>query len=115
MTSLLSNEMIDLLSGSNVKYPGDRSTHTHIHTYIHTYTHTLTTGMERFGQVVVGPPGSGKTTYCFGMQQLLRSIGRDAVVVNMDPANDTLLYEAFIDVRELICLEVVHCNSRRIM
>ncbi|XVF39797.1 hypothetical protein PTKIN_Ptkin01aG0061300 [Pterospermum kingtungense] len=29
-----------------------------------------------FGQVVIGPPGSGKTTYCNGMSQFLALIGR---------------------------------------
>jgi predicted PilT family ATPase len=29
-----------------------------------------------FGQVVVGPPGSGKTTYCYGMYQFMTQIGR---------------------------------------
>jgi GTPase SAR1 family protein len=42
-----------------------------------------------YGQVVVGPPGSGKTTFCNGMQQYLRLLNRDAWVVNMDPANET--------------------------
>ena len=41
-----------------------------------------------YGQVVVGPPGSGKTTYCDGMQQYLRLLGRDAWVINLDPANE---------------------------
>jgi GPN-loop GTPase len=44
----------------------------------------------RYGQVVVGPCGSGKTTYCDGMQQYLKLLGRDAVVVNFDPANHFL-------------------------
>lgn len=44
----------------------------------------------RYGQIVCGPPGSGKTTYCNGMQQYLRAIGRDCLVVNMDPANEIL-------------------------
>ena len=36
----------------------------------------------------MGPPGSGKTTFCAGMQQYLRLLGRDASVVNLDPANE---------------------------
>lgn len=31
-----------------------------------------------FGQVVIGPPGSGKTTYCNGMSQFLSLIGRSS-------------------------------------
>jgi GPN-loop GTPase len=41
-----------------------------------------------YGQVIVGPPGAGKTTFCNGMQQYLRLLGRDAWVVNFDPANE---------------------------
>ena len=41
-----------------------------------------------YGQVVAGPPGSGKTTYCTGMQDYLRLLGRDAWVINLDPANE---------------------------
>ncbi|OQR99074.1 GPN-loop GTPase 2 [Achlya hypogyna] len=84
-----------------------------------------------FGQVVLGPPGSGKTTYCNGMQQFLEAAGRDVAVVNMDPANEQLpypfhafyvcfqpspfeltltiilTYVAEVDIMELICLETV--------
>jgi len=41
-----------------------------------------------FGQVVIGPPGSGKTTYCAAAAALLRAAGRRVAVVNLDPAND---------------------------
>ena len=41
-----------------------------------------------WGQVVVGPPGAGKSTYCAGMQQFLALAGRRAAVINLDPAND---------------------------
>ncbi|KAL6899780.1 hypothetical protein ACP4OV_006438 [Aristida adscensionis] len=43
-----------------------------------------------FGQVVIGPPGSGKTTYCNGMSQFLSLLGRKVAVINLDPANDAL-------------------------
>ncbi len=60
-----------------------------------------------FGQLVIGPPGSGKTTYCHGMQQYLSLLGRKAAVVNLDPANDALPYECAVDVGELVSLEAV--------
>lgn len=45
-----------------------------------------------FGQVVIGPPGSGKTTYCAAMAQFLETFGRSVAVINLDPANDILPY-----------------------
>lgn len=60
-----------------------------------------------FGQIVLGPPGSGKTTYCDGMQQMCKALHRKQIVVNLDPANemDNLPYETNVDIRNLICLE----------
>ncbi|XP_068314234.1 GPN-loop GTPase QQT1-like [Pyrus communis] len=60
-----------------------------------------------FGQVVIGPPGSGKTTYCNGMSQFLQLIGRKVAVVNLDPANDALPYECVVNMEELIKLSDV--------
>ncbi|CAM8943327.1 unnamed protein product [Rhodiola kirilowii] len=60
-----------------------------------------------FGQVVIGPPGSGKTTYCNGMSQFLSLIGRKVAVVNLDPANDSLPYECAINIEHLIKLSDV--------
>ena len=60
-----------------------------------------------FGQVVIGPPGSGKTTYCHGMQQFLSGFKRNVVIINLDPANDTLPYKCDIDLSELISLSEV--------
>lgn len=63
--------------------------------------------MVFFGQIVVGPPGSGKTTYCHGMQQMCNALGRKCVLVNLDPANDEIPYQCDIDVRSLVSVEDV--------
>lgn len=60
-----------------------------------------------FGQVVVGPPGSGKTTYCNAASQLLAALGRKVAIVNLDPANDIPPYTPSVDVAELVSLENV--------
>ncbi|KAL6212366.1 hypothetical protein ACLB2K_017586 [Fragaria x ananassa] len=60
-----------------------------------------------FGQVVIGPPGSGKTTYCNGMSQFLELIGRKVAVINLDPANDTLPYDCAVNIADLIKLSDV--------
>ena len=60
-----------------------------------------------FGQLVIGPPGAGKSTYCDGMHQLLSAIGRKCAVVNLDPANDHTSYPCALDVRSLITLEEI--------
>ena len=60
-----------------------------------------------FGQVVIGPPGSGKTTYCNGMSQFLAGFGREVAIINLDPANDILPYKADIDISDLITLSDV--------
>ena len=49
-----------------------------------------------YGQVVLGPPGSGKTTYCCTLQNYFGIIGRDCIVVNLDPANDNISYFIWI-------------------
>ena len=58
-----------------------------------------------YGQIVLGPPGSGKTTYCHGMQQFLTGLKRRVLVVNLDPANDLLPYQCDVSITELIRLE----------
>ncbi|ESS31171.1 putative ATP binding protein [Toxoplasma gondii] len=55
-----------------------------------------------YGQLVIGPPGSGKSTYCNGMQQMLRALHRPHIVVNLDPANDFLPYDCAVNLRDLI-------------
>ena len=58
-----------------------------------------------FGQVVIGPPGSGKTTYCIGLQQYLEGIGRKVAVINLDPANENYTYPVAADIQELVRLD----------
>lgn len=60
-----------------------------------------------FAQLVIGPPGSGKSTYCDGMQQMLNALERKTHVVNLDPANDHTSYDAAVDVRDLVPLDEV--------
>ena len=60
-----------------------------------------------FAQLVVGPPGSGKSTYCDGMHQFMGAIRRPCSVVNLDPANDHTSYAAALDVRDLVTLEEI--------
>ena len=47
----------------------------------------------RFGQLVIGPPGAGKTTYVGAMTQMLRGMGRKGAIVNLDPANENMTYQ----------------------
>ena len=60
-----------------------------------------------YAQLVIGPPGSGKSTYCRGMKEFLSALGRKVVAVNLDPANSILPYECEIDISELISLSEV--------
>ena len=55
-----------------------------------------------FGQLVIGPPGSGKTTYCKAMGEYIKRLGRKIALVNLDPANDVLPYNPDVDIK---CLE----------
>jgi len=44
--------------------------------------------MPRFGQIVIGPPGCGKTTYCFAIKEYYEYFGRKSIIINLDPANE---------------------------
>lgn len=39
--------------------------------------------MNSFGQLIIGPPGSGKTTYCHAVSKFLEGIGRKVAIVNV--------------------------------
>ncbi|ORC87641.1 cytoplasmic protein [Trypanosoma theileri] len=58
-----------------------------------------------FGELICGPPGSGKTTYCEGKRQFLSVYDptRPVVLLNLDPANEDIFpYPCDMDIRELV-------------
>mmetsp|Transcript_27873 Transcript_27873/g.38536 ORF Transcript_27873/g.38536 Transcript_27873/m.38536 type:complete len:272 (-) Transcript_27873:156-971(-) len=63
--------------------------------------------MPRFAQLVIGPAGSGKSTYCNEIQQHCATVGRTVHVVNLDPAAEHFAYQVALDVRELVSLQDV--------
>ncbi|XP_037609176.1 GPN-loop GTPase 3 [Sebastes umbrosus] len=63
--------------------------------------------MPRFAQLVMGPAGSGKSTYCSTMLQHLGTLNRSAHVVNLDPAAEHFDYPVMADIRELIQVDDV--------
>lgn len=61
----------------------------------------------RFAQIVVGPAGHGKTTYCKTMIEHAETINRKLDFVNLDPANENMdgAKNIVFDVRELVDVE----------
>ena len=60
-----------------------------------------------YGQMVIGAPGSGKSTYCAGLEQIFQGIKRPFALINLDPANEGLPFKAHVDINELIRVEDV--------
>lgn len=61
----------------------------------------------RYAQIVMGPAGSGKSTYIGRMQKHYETIKRRVHCINLDPAADELQYEPTIDIREAITVSEV--------
>jgi type IV secretory pathway ATPase VirB11/archaellum biosynthesis ATPase len=51
--------------------------------------------VTRFGQLVIGPPGSGKTTYVKAMSDLLRRLNRKIAIVNLGKLLKGLSHELY--------------------
>ncbi len=60
-----------------------------------------------FAQIVMGPAGSGKSSYCAAMQTHCAMSGRSLHVMNADPAAEDLKYEPSLDIRDLISIDDV--------
>lgn len=63
--------------------------------------------MSKFGALVMGPAGAGKSTFCSALIQHLQTTRRSCFYVNLDPAAESFAYEPDLDIRELITLEDV--------
>ncbi|KAI5308480.1 ATP binding protein [Ascosphaera atra] len=63
--------------------------------------------MSKFGVLVMGPAGAGKTTFCSALIQHLQANRRSCFYVNLDPAAETFAFQPDLDIRELITLEDV--------
>ncbi|XP_072752179.1 GPN-loop GTPase 3 [Anoplolepis gracilipes] len=59
----------------------------------------------RYAQLVMGPAGCGKSTYCTIMQQHSIDSKKTVDVVNLDPAAEYFDYKPLADIRELIQLD----------
>lgn len=63
--------------------------------------------MSKFGCLVMGPAGAGKTTFCTAIIQHLQHVRRSCFYVNLDPAANDFAFEPDLDIRDLISLEDV--------
>ncbi|KAJ5656037.1 GPN-loop GTPase 3 [Penicillium longicatenatum] len=63
--------------------------------------------MSKFGVLVMGPAGAGKTTFSNSVIQHLQSNRRSCFYVNLDPAAENFTYQPDLDIRDLITLEDV--------
>ncbi|KAI4097292.1 MAG: hypothetical protein LQ344_000391 [Seirophora lacunosa] len=63
--------------------------------------------MSKFGALVMGPAGAGKTTFCNSLIQHLQLNKRSCFYVNLDPAAEDFSYEPDLDIKDLISLEDV--------
>lgn len=63
--------------------------------------------MPRYAQIVMGPAGSGKSTYCSTMVKHAETVNRFVQVVNLDPAAEHFDYPVMADIRELIQVDDV--------
>ncbi|KAL0676881.1 hypothetical protein Bca4012_004862 [Brassica carinata] len=61
----------------------------------------------RYAQLVIGPAGSGKSTYCSSLNQHCETIRRTMHIVNLDPAAEVFNYPVAMDIRELVSVDVV--------
>ncbi|KAF2640220.1 hypothetical protein P280DRAFT_526469 [Massarina eburnea CBS 473.64] len=63
--------------------------------------------MSKYGTLVMGPAGAGKSTFCASLIQHLQNNKRPAFYVNLDPAAEEFAFEPDLDIKDLITLSDV--------
>ncbi|KAI0985185.1 hypothetical protein GJ496_000079 [Pomphorhynchus laevis] len=63
--------------------------------------------MPGYAQLIMGPAGSGKSTYCSNMVKHMEVLRRNAYVINLDPAAEECNYPLLADIKDLISLQDV--------
>ncbi len=63
--------------------------------------------MGRVAVLVMGPAGSGKTTFCAALMTHIKNIGRRSFLINLDPAAEEFEWEPTVDIKDLISLQDV--------
>lgn len=61
----------------------------------------------KIGQILMGPAGSGKSTYCLEIFKNLTENKQSVKIVNLDPSVENMDYPDSIDIRDLIKIEDV--------
>lgn len=63
--------------------------------------------MGRYAQLVLGPAGSGKSTFCSQLADHCKAVKRKIHFANLDPAAERFDYPLSLDIRDLISVEDV--------
>ncbi|KAK0751596.1 GPN-loop GTPase [Schizothecium vesticola] len=63
--------------------------------------------MSKYGVIVMGPAGAGKSTFCASLITHLQLNRRSAFYVNLDPAAESFEHAPDLDIKDLISLEDV--------
>ncbi|CAI4221073.1 unnamed protein product [Auanema sp. JU1783] len=69
----------------------------------------------KYAQLVMGPAGSGKSTYCSVIHNHCTNVGRTVHIVNLDPAAERFNYPTIADVRDLISVDDVLQDEELVM
>ena len=68
---------------------------------------SITVMGSKYGTIIMGPAGAGKTTFCSALIGHLRNNKRSCFYINLDPAAEDFVYEPDLDIKDLIALEDV--------